>query len=445
MIRAALILIAAGLTGVAVREQAAIEGALVDVFVPQQQACSPCVARPPRVATPIEVTLGEGDLLAGLPGEGPLTIEELRVWLDLPENHAPLVPRLPLGLDAGAADLVASDAGTLTRAKIELGRQLFFDPRLSADGTVSCASCHDPDHGYAAPTPVGVGVGGRRGTRNAPTVANRQLSGAQFWDGRAASLEEQSLGPIAHPREMGSSHEACVATLSAIDGYRSQFERVFAEGVTIENVGRAIGAFERALVTGPSPWDYRRRLVDFERAYADDLADPDELAEEDPDLLVEHAALREAVAAHPMSAAAERGAELFFGDRGGCAQCHVGANLTDERFYNLGVGLEEVEGPDDEHADWGRFAITERDADRGAFKTPSLRNVAETAPYMHDGSQRTLSEVVEWYVAGGHDNPWLSEKIGPLDLDADDQADLVAFLEALSGPWPDVQRGRLPR
>ncbi|MEM1305809.1 MAG: cytochrome c peroxidase, partial [Planctomycetota bacterium] len=278
---------------------------------------------------------------------------------------------------------------------------------------------------------------------NSPVAFNRILSGQQFWDGRAGSLEEQAIGPIGSPIEMGSTHDQCVETLAAIPAYRIQFDRVFADGVTIENVGRAIASFERVIVTGPSAWDQHDRLARFEKAFAEDLADPEYLAEEEPELLAEHAELRAASEQQPMSDSAERGAALFFASRSGCAVCHVGANFTDELYHNLGVGYgspSRGDGPD-----LGRFEVTGEEQDRGAFKTPTLRNVADTGPYMHDGSQQTLAEVVAWYNKGGHANDHLSDKIKPLGLTAVEQADLVAFMESLTCRLPAVERGRLPR
>lgn len=384
-----------------------------------------------------EVRLGEGDLLAGVPGEGPLTVEQVRAWLADPANHRELEPILPIGLDEGAADLQGLEENPLTRAKIELGRQLFFDPRLSGDGTVSCASCHDPEHGFAFATRFGVGVEGQEGERNSPTAGNRLLSCGQFWDGRAATLEEQAIGPIANPIEMASTHEAAVDFCRGLTGYRLQFERLFEEGVTIENLGKALASFERVVVSGPSPWDHYRRLTKFESIYEGEL---EELAEYDPELAEEHVSLKQNAEATPLSDAAVRGSELFFSDRTGCTQCHAGANFSDERFHNLGVGFNDAGETDD----WGRYSITTDEADRGAFKTPGLRNVAQTAPYMHDGSQETLAEVVAWYVQGGGDNPHLSPLLSPLDLNEQEQADLVAFLEALTGAWPEVESERLP-
>ena len=399
----------------------------------------PAPVSPPD-STPEPVRLGEGELLTGVPGDGPLTADEVRAWLADERNHRELAPRLPLGLDEGTADVRGLDANPLTRAKIELGRQLFFDPRFSADGSVSCSSCHDPRHGYATPDRFAVGIGGQLGSRNSPTAANRIVSEAQFWDGRAVSLEAQAIDPMANPAEMGFTHAAVVDLLESVEGYRVQFQRVFGgdgSAVTIENAGRAIAAFERAVVTGPSAWDLHNRVRRFEAAYADELAEA-EFA--DPDLLDELDELERAAAARPLSEPATRGAELFFSDRARCTQCHVGANFSDERYHNLGVAM----GDQQSATDWGRFTVTGAERDRGAFKTPGLRSVAETAPYMHDGSLATLADVVAWYVQGGRENPHLSPLVEPLDLDDEEQADLVAFLEALSGDWPAVETGRLP-
>lgn len=377
------------------------------------------------------VQLGDPSLTAGIPGEGPLTVEEISAWLDAPNNHLVLDVTLPLGLSTGALQIKGLDQNPLTRAKIELGRQLYFDGRLSADGTVSCASCHHPEHGYARETQFGVGINGQMGGRNSPVSYNRILSDLQFWDGRADSLEAQAVGPIANPIEMGNTHENCVATLGGIEGYRLQFEKIFG-GVTIEAVGQALASFERAIVTGPSPFDYNEQLRAF------DGVDLESLEEDDPELYAAWQVASEAAAAHPMSESALRGRELFFSNRVGCTACHVGPNLSDEKYHNLGVGMSAPE------PDLGRFAVTGVETDRGAFKTPTIRNVALTAPYMHDGSQKTLDEVVAWYSQGGHPNPNLSEKIKKLDLTDQERQDLVAFMQACTGDFPVVQMERLP-
>jgi cytochrome c peroxidase len=386
-----------------------------------------------------EIMLGDPSLTSGIPGVGPLTEEEIQRWLNVPKNHVVITPVLPLGLAAAASQIVGLDVNPLTRAKIELGRQLYFDTRLSKDNTISCASCHDPDFGYAKDTQFGIGVGGQQGGRNSPVAYNRILSAVQFWDGRAATLEEQAKGPIANPIEMSNTHDVCVSHLAEIEGYRIQFEKIFSDGVTIDNVAKAIASFERALVTAPSPWDYYEQLRNFEKAYAADLEDLDALQEEDPELFTEYVKLKAASDAKPIDESAIRGGELFFSERVGCTACHVGANFTDELYHNIGVGMDKPE------PDLGRFIVTKEEKDRGAFKTPTVRNVAVTAPYMHDGSQKTLEEVIEWYNKGGHPNPHLDEKIKKIDLSEQEQADLVAFMKALTGELPKPERARLPR
>jgi cytochrome c peroxidase len=378
----------------------------------------------PATAVPVreQVALGDASLTSGVPGTGPISGAQIEAWLADPRNFVELEPLLPLGL--------SQDKNPLTRAKIELGRQLYFDTRLSADSTVSCASCHNPAEGYTAHTTTGVGIRGQKGGRNSPVSFNRILSGPQFWDGRADSLEAQAVGPIANPIEMGFTHEGVVQRLGEIPVYKKQFEKVFGE-LTIDRVGQAIAAFERVLVTAPSPYDLGEQM----RAFAG--LDPDDIAE-DPDLKAKYAAAKAAAEASPMTEEAVRGREIFFTEKGNCTACHVGANLADEKYHNLGIGMDKPE------PDLGRFAITKDPKDTGGFKTPTVRNAALTAPYMHDGSLATLEEVVEWYDKGGHPNPHLSDKIRPLKLSAQDKSDLVAFMKACTGPTPAVETSRLP-
>lgn len=407
---------------------------------PAPEAAPTATAEPAAVAEPLPtaVTLGDPSLTAGIPGAGPLTLEQVQAWLATPGVHDTLDVSLPLGLNLGAQQIVGLVENPLTRAKIELGRQLYFDGRLSSDGTISCASCHHPDTGYTAHTQFGVGVGGQTGNRNSPVSYNRILSGAQFWDGRAASLEEQAKGPIANPIEMSSTHEACVDCIKAKPAYVAQFEAVFGpDSVTIDNVARAIASFERAIVTGPSPYDYRAAL----QPYLDQFPTEEDLAslkEDDPETYARYEELKAAADAHPMSESAIRGQKLFFSQEVNCTACHVGANFTDEKYHNLGVGMDQPQ------PDVGRAAVTGDEKDTGAFKTPTIRNVEFSAPYMHDGSQKTLEEVVEWYAKGGHPNPHLDEKIKKLNLTDQDKADLVAFMQACSGDFPVVATGRLP-
>ncbi|MGD9854351.1 MAG: cytochrome-c peroxidase, partial [Planctomycetaceae bacterium] len=195
--------------------------------------------------------------------------------------------------------------------------------------------------------------------------------------------------------------------------------------------------FERAIVTGPAPYDYQEALKPI-LALAETEEDLAELKEDDPDLFARYQELKSQADSHPMSESARRGRDLFFSDKVGCTACHVGANFTDEKYHNLGVGMDKQE------PDLGRFAVTQDEKDKGAFKTPTVRNVEFTAPYMHDGSQKTLEEVVEWYAKGGHPNPWLSEKVKKFEATDQDKQDLVAFMKSLSGPFPTVETGRLP-
>ena len=395
------------------------------------------VKEPPAVAAaPVlpreRVLLGDPALTAGVPGSGLITLEQVDQWLADPKNAVELEPVLPLGLSQGAAqiDRAGLAKNPLTRAKIELGRQLYFDPRLSVDSTVSCASCHSPTEGYSANTKTGVGIRGQLGGRNSPVSFNRILSGPQFWDGRAESLEAQAVGPLQNPIEMGFTHEGVVKRLSEMPVYKKQFEKIFGE-LSIDRVGQAIAAFERVLVTAPSPYDHNEQLQSFAALDADDIA-------EDQDLAAKYAATKAAVEAQPMSEEAKRGREIFFSEKGNCTACHVGANLADENYHNIGIGMDKPE------PDVGRFAVTKDPADTGAFKTPTIRNVALSGPYMHDGSVATLEEVVEWYDKGGHPNPHLSAKIRPLKLSAQEKADLVEFMKACTGPTPTVETSRLP-
>lgn len=382
------------------------------------------------------VTLGTDALTLGIPGDGPLSVGQTNAWLENPENHAELEVSLPLGLSLGQNQLKGLQKNPLTRAKIELGRQLYFDTRLSSDNTVSCASCHHPQNGYSRHTSFGIGVEGQQGGRNSPVSYNRILSDLQFWDGRADSLEAQAVGPIANPIEMGNTHEKCVATLKAIPAYKVQFDKVFGDaGLTIDTVGMAIASFERAIVTGPSPYDFYESYQRFTKLDPEDLAD---LETDDEELYAEYIELQKTIAANPMSESAVRGRNLFFGKKAACSNCHVGANLADELYHNLGVGMD-ADAPD-----MGRFEVTKVEKDKGAFKTPTIRNVADSGPYMHDGSMATLEEVVEHYNKGGTPNTWLSEKITPLKLTAQEKLDLVEFMRACSGDYPTVATGRLP-
>ncbi len=281
-----------------------------------------------------------------------------------------------------------------TPAKVQLGRLLYFDTRLSADATISCGSCHDPRTGWANHHPTDTGIRGQVGKRNSGTILDAAYMRYQFWDGRASSLEEQALGPIHNPIEMGETLENVVRKLNAVPGYRSRFRQVFGTDVTSDGVAKAIASFERTIVTGPAPYD---RYQAGEKG--------------------------------AMSAAAVRGLALFNG-KARCAACHGGDVFSDQSFHNLGVGMTKP------NPDLGRFVVTKQPADRGRFKTPTLRNVALTWPYLHDGSERTLAGVIALYDRGGVPNPNLDPLMQPLHLTAGERADLVAFLGALTGTLP---------
>jgi len=385
-----------------------------------------------------KVKLPDDSLVSGIPGQGDLTEKEIDAFLAKPENHKVLDVVLPAGLDLGVSQIAGLKENPLTRAKIELGRQLYFDSRLCADNSVSCASCHHPTTGYGRDTQFGVGINGQMGNRNSPVSYNRILSSVQFWDGRASSLEEQAKGPIANPIEMGNTHVQCVATVKAIPGYAKQFDAVFGKdggGVTIDNIARAIASFERVLVTGASPYDYAEIVNKFSKLDKEDL---EELKTDQPEVYAQFVVAKAQAEKSPMSESAVRGRELFFSERVNCAACHVGANLTDEKYHNLGVGMEAKD------PDIGRMAVTKKDEDYGAFKTPTIRNVEFSGPYMHDGSQKTLMDVVEHYNKGGTPNKNLSNKVKKLNLTEQEKKDLVEFMKACSGPFPKVEHARLP-
>lgn len=280
----------------------------------------------------------------------------------------------------------------LTDAKIRLGQQLYFDTRLSADKTISCASCHDPNHGWADKTPVSSGIEHKTGGRNSPTVLNAVYNNLQFWDGRASSLEDQALGPIQNPVEMGMTMNMALDRLFAIQGYMDEFQDVFGGPPTAERVASAIAAFERTVISTDSPYD---------RYIQGDLS--------------------------AMNSAAIRGMKIFNG-KGHCTPCHSGPNFTDNDFHNIGIGYKN--GKFD---DMGRYIVTKIPKDIGAFKTPTLRSVALTPPYMHDGSEPTLEAVIDTYNRGGIPNPNLDRLILPTKLTKQEKADLVEYLKALTG------------
>jgi cytochrome c peroxidase len=278
----------------------------------------------------------------------------------------------PLGLQVY---MRIPDDNPLTREKVELGRRLFEETALSADRSVSCASCHRPERAFADSVARSIGVHGRRPVRNTPSILNAGYGKSFFWDGRVDQLEEQVLRPVSHPNEMGLPVDSAVVRLGRTDSYIEAFRTAFAGDITLRS--------------GDSPAD---------RFAAGDLEalDPD----------------------------ARAGYRIFTG-KGNCTACHAGPLLTDERFHNTGVSR----GGDDP----GRHAVTGEEVDRGRFNTPSLRNVARTAPYMHDGSLATLADVIEFYDRGGVANPNLDPEIRPLRLTTVEKAQLEAYLRSLTG------------
>ena len=298
--------------------------------------------------------------------------------------------QLPLGLEARFAFIPADNP--ISDAKIELGRALFFDPRLSIDATVSCASCHLPSTSGTDNRAFSIGVGGAIGNRTSPPMINRLFSREQFWDGRAPDLETQALGPIVAEVEMANTHENAVSTLEQIAGYGPLFEAAFGTPIIdIDRVAKAIATYQRVVVAGDSPYD---RFI---------AGDADALNE-----------------------SARRGLVLFEG-KAQCDLCHRGHNFSAEEYRNIGVGMAEAD------PDLGRFLVSGEEPDRGAFKTPTVRNIAMTAPYMHDGSVANLIDVVEYYDRGGFPNPWLHSDVDPLDLTWQEKQDLVEFMVALTG------------
>jgi cytochrome c peroxidase len=304
-------------------------------------------------------------------------------------------PKVPLGLPP--FEFPASNP--YSAAKAELGRLLYFDRRLSADGTVACATCHDPKFAFTDGAAFSTGIKSQKGGRSAPTVINRAYSLAQFWDGRAATLEEQAKGPMANPLEMGNTHEALVGNLRKISAYGPLFAKAFGDpAIDIDRVAMAIATFERTVLSGNSPYDRYK-----------------------------------AGRKNAMTAEQVRGMDVYF-NKAKCDKCHEGINFTSNSYNNIGVGMDKP-NPDE-----GRFAVTKNPADWGAFKTPTLRDIEKTAPYMHDGSMKTLEEVVDFYNKGGIKNKNLSEDMKELKLTDQEKKDLVSFLKALNGDsWQKIQ------
>jgi len=291
-----------------------------------------------------------------------------------------------------------------TAETIALGRRLYYDPMLSADNTVSCATCHSPQYGFADPKPVSEGVGKKTGSRHSPAVTNTAYSQVQFWDGRSPSLENQAEGPVQNPVEMANTLAMVERRLNADPSYREQFAKAWGpKPITYEMVEKSIASFERTIISGNSPFD-RWKYGHDERAVDESV---------------------------------KRGFKVFSSkQKGNCTACHeVGekyALFMDNKFHDIGVSVDMGN-----ITDAGLFAVTHNEADRGKFKTPCLRNIANTAPYMHDGGLKDLKEVIDFYIGAGNSNANLDKEIHVLDfLTGQERADLQAFLNSLTGEMP---------
>ena len=299
--------------------------------------------------------------------------------------------RLPGGLAALPKPPIPRE-NPQTHAKVDLGRTLFFDRRLSRDGSISCSTCHDPGKAYSDGLSLPVGIGHAVLRRRSPSLLDSAYNSSQFWDGRAQTLEEQALSPILSRSEMGMPDaNALLARLQTIPQYRQMFLKVFGRAITLVDVGRAIAAFERTLITPDSAFDR--------------YANGDKTA---------------------LTESQKRGLILFIG-KASCSQCHNGPNFTDNKFHSLGVSR----APSGQ-VDLGRFLVSGNPADRQSFKTPTLRNAAQQSPYMHDGSIKTLPQVIEFYNRGGGAAP-KSKLLFPLHLTAREKEDLLDFLRSLAG------------
>lgn len=316
------------------------------------------------------------------------------------QTGTPMEIKPPLGLPPVP---IPAD-NPMTVEKVELGKMLFFDKRLSKDKDISCATCHLPEHGYAEPHAVSTGHKGQKGNRNANPVINSQYATALFWDGRAVSLEDQAGGPVENPIEMGQDMNVVTKLLADVPEYKKRFMEVFGEAPTKDNITKAIAAFERTLLEGNSP---------FDKFQAGD--------------------------ANAISEDAKKGWELF--NQKLCSTCHTPPVFSNWGFYNSGVGTDKP------NPDIGRMEITKLPSDKSAFRVPSLRGVEKTGPYFHDGSVESLEEAVRFMANGGKDNPNLHPLFRALKAQKTTDQEiqqLVAFLKSLTGEHPVVKEPELP-
>jgi cytochrome c peroxidase len=395
---------------------------------PAQKAAAQPGAGEAQVTTPARsvdpkqlIDVVRGEVKGGEATEGPSPFDHL--WqppkLDLIKDE-PMNVTVPVGLQPLTPKIYVPVSNPITKGKYELGRQLYFDPRVSLDGTVACATCHNPAKGWTDGMAVSIGISGQTGGRSAPSVLNTAYGKTMFWDGRAPSLEGQAQGPVQNPIEMGKqSYKEIVDRLRKISSYTEQFQKVFGTDVNLDGMAKAIATFERvAALSGNSKYDKynagdNKALSDSEKRgmilFGLTLNTDDELKTD---------AVRQ---------------------KAKCTLCHVGFNFTDEQFHNLGIGWNENTG---RYADLGRWAIdpigAKSEASLGAFKTPTVRDVEHNAPYMHDGSLTTLEQVVEHYDKGGTPNPALDPDMKKLGLTSQEKADVVAFMKALSGETKKV-------
>ncbi len=378
------------------------------------------------------VDVVKAEVKGGEASKGPTRSEHLFAYPDLSLiQDTALEVEPPMGLQTLIPNVHIPAANPLTKGKFELGKQLYFDPRISKNTTVSCATCHNPDKGWTDNLPTSIGIMGQVGSRNAPTVLNSAYGRSMFWDGRAPSLEGQSQGPPQNKIEMGDqSYEEIIDRLREIPAYREQFKKVFGTDVTLDGVAKAIATFERvAALSGGSAYDkyqnpetpdHNKVLTDSQKRgmvlFGLQLNPDDEFKYD----------------------VANRG-------KAACTKCHAGANFTDELFHNLGVGWDEKAK---QFKDPGRWGVTptgsKNPSELGAFKTPTCRDIEKTGPYMHDGSEATLEAVVEYYDRGGNANPTLDKDIKPLKLTAEEKTDLVNFMKALTGAPTKIELPTLP-
>ena len=336
--------------------------------------------------------LGLGVTIASCSNGAPPFRPEILPLPSDPGEYAPL---------KGYAPMHIPDDNIMDPAKAALGRQLFFDKRLSGDGSRSCYSCHLNDKGLTDGIPTAIGAWNKKLTRNSPTLWNIGYHSEFYWDGRANSLEKQAFAAWKGGNMGAKDRAAVVAKINAIDGYHNQFQNVFGEGATEVNIPKALACYMRTIISQDTPYDRFRQ--------------GDESA---------------------ISDSAKRGYEVF--QKAKCDNCHSGLLFTDQQFHNVGVGMD-VENPDK-----GRYKVIEEDKYMGAFKTPTLRDVADSAPYFHNGSAATLEDAVKFLVGGGFDNPNLDRtNLQKADLTDEEVAHLIEFLKSLDEPG-ELKEPELP-